>query len=235
MDIWSSMLNSAEGSPHFRDLLVEGDDGNKGSRWWAWEICKFVLGYSDYTLPASMLALVERVPELFPAARARFVKQGNALRELMNFVLTHAHCFDDGERIELDRFEEYKARHASPSGESKTQQQQQQQQDAAAVLLLPTHPNLGARHNFAKGRPLDFVYTGLFNVLELPATHVPLGMSKRTAQAPLGAPLGCQIVGAHGKDRLNIRLAEHLERAFGGFRAPLLPARDDTTIVKKAE
>jgi amidase len=35
-----------------------------------------------------------------------------------------------------------------------------------------------------------------------------------------GLPIGIQIVGPYLEDRTTIAFAEHIERTFGGFRAP---------------
>ena len=71
----------------------------------------------------------------------------------------------------------------------------------------------------------DFVYPdqmawpGVANLTGLPATQIPLGLS------PEGLPVGAQIVGPWLEDRTPIRLAELIEREFGGFVPP--PAFDD--------
>lgn len=60
-------------------------------------------------------------------------------------------------------------------------------------------------------------YTALFNVMELPVTQVPVGLT------PDGLPTGVQIVGAHGCDHLTIRVAQELATALGvdhGLVAP---------------
>ena len=62
----------------------------------------------------------------------------------------------------------------------------------------------------------NFVFTGLFNVLEMPVTQVPLGIGSG------GLPLGVQVVGAHGNDHLSIAVAMQLERLFGGWTPPTL-------------
>jgi amidase len=63
------------------------------------------------------------------------------------------------------------------------------------------------------------VWPGVANVTGLPATAVPLGLS------PEGLPVGAQIVGPWLEDRTPLKLAELIEREFGGFVPP--PAFDD--------
>jgi amidase len=48
----------------------------------------------------------------------------------------------------------------------------------------------------------------------MPTPAIPLGLS------PEGLPVGAQIVGPWLEDRATLRLAELIERAWGGFRPP---------------
>jgi amidase len=71
----------------------------------------------------------------------------------------------------------------------------------------------------------DYVYAdqlawpGIATLPGLPATAIPIGRS------PEGLPIGVQIVGPWLEDRTPLRLAELIEREFGGFIAP--PMFDD--------
>ncbi len=53
---------------------------------------------------------------------------------------------------------------------------------------------------------------GIFNILGLPVTQCPLGLSEE------GLPLGVQIVTGKLQDRLSLATALYLEKAFGGWR-----------------
>lgn len=85
------------------------------------------------------------------------------------------------------------------------------------VMLYPSFPEPAPRHYVPLLRPLRFGYTALLNVMQLPATQVPLGLSRR------GLPLGVQVVGAHGQDHRTIAVARELERGFGGWVLPDVP------------
>ncbi|XP_067852968.1 fatty-acid amide hydrolase 2-A [Heptranchias perlo] len=85
------------------------------------------------------------------------------------------------------------------------------------VFLYPSHPKIAPRHHHPKLMPFNFAYTAIFNVLELPATQCPLGLSKE------GLPLGIQLVANHHNDHLCLGVARHLESAFGGWRNPGAP------------
>jgi fatty acid amide hydrolase 2 len=77
------------------------------------------------------------------------------------------------------------------------------------VLLHPPYARPAPRHGRALLRPLEFGFTAVFNVLELPATVVPTGVSAD------GLPLGVQVVGALGRDTLCLGVARALEEEFG--------------------
>lgn len=89
------------------------------------------------------------------------------------------------------------------------------------VLLYPVYPTTAPPH-FAPVR--DYLqlrfpsgFQGVFNVLELPSTSVPLGLDRQ------GLPLGVQVVSRHGNDALTIGVALALEDAFGGWVPPPAP------------
>jgi fatty acid amide hydrolase 2 len=82
------------------------------------------------------------------------------------------------------------------------------------VLLYPPYPTPAPRHVRPLFTPYQWVYTAVWNVLEMPATQVPLGLNRA------GLPLGVQVVGTHGSDHVTIAVARELERAFGGWVPP---------------
>jgi len=84
------------------------------------------------------------------------------------------------------------------------------------VLLFPSARSTPPRQGRNLAALANFVFTGLFNVLEMPVTQVPLGIGSR------GLPLGVQVAGAHGNDHLTIAVAMKLERLFGGWTPPAL-------------
>ena len=74
------------------------------------------------------------------------------------------------------------------------------------------------RHISIDGVPYPYVdqmvWPGIATTAGLPATSVPIGLSAE------GLPIGAQIVGPWLEDRTPLKLAELIERAFGGFVAP---------------
>jgi fatty acid amide hydrolase 2 len=91
------------------------------------------------------------------------------------------------------------------------------------VMLYPVYPTTAPRHGAPVWSYLSLRfpsgYQGVFNVLEMPATAVPLGLDRR------GLPLGVQVVGPRSCDHLTIATALALEDAFGGWVAPEKPGR----------
>jgi len=83
-----------------------------------------------------------------------------------------------------------------------------------AVMLYPTYPCSAPRHRAPVLRTFHWVYTAIVNVLELPSTHVPMGLDER------GLPVGVQVIGGPGMDHITIAVAQALEEAAGGWVPP---------------
>lgn len=87
------------------------------------------------------------------------------------------------------------------------------------ILLMPSLPVPAPKHG-----PLPLLLrfadagaTGILNVLEFPATAVPMGLNKQ------GLPTGIQVVADHGNDHLTIATAIALETAgVAGWSCPSL-------------
>ncbi|WP_104479046.1 amidase [Actinokineospora auranticolor] len=97
--------------------------------------------------------------------------------------------------------------------------------DAVVCPITPTpafphdhDPDLLGRRIDIDGAAYPFfdqlVWAGLATMPGLPSTAIPTGPS------PDGLPVGVQLIGPLFEDRTPLRLAELLEEAIGGFRAP---------------
>lgn len=82
------------------------------------------------------------------------------------------------------------------------------------ILLVPSHPTVAPHHNEPLFKPFNFCYTGIFNVLGLPVTQVPLGVGREEL------PVGVQVVAGPMCDRMTLAVAVELEKAFGGWVCP---------------
>jgi fatty acid amide hydrolase 2 len=82
------------------------------------------------------------------------------------------------------------------------------------VLLYPSYTRPAPRHMLPLLTPMDWVYTGLLNIMQLPSTQVPLGLTRYKA------PLGIQVVSSHGNDHITVAVAQALEEDFGGWVPP---------------
>ena len=102
--------------------------------------------------------------------------------------------------------------------------------DAVICPIMPTPayphdhaPDQEARRIRVDGKdiiyPDQLAWPGIATLPGLPSTAIPTGF------APDGLPVGVQIVGPWLEDRTTIKLAELIEREFGGFKPP--PMFDD--------
>ena len=169
LQIWSSMISEA-GGESFEELMFQGRNLNLGV-----EIIKSMFGLSEFTLPGLGLAVIEKVPKIFPENTKKYLELGSQLKQKLVDSL----------------------------GEN-------------TVLLYPSYSCTAPYHNEPILKTFDWVYTAIINVMELPATQVPLGLSS------LGVPLGVQIVSNKGRDLLSINIGEELEKEFGGWVPPNL-------------
>jgi amidase len=102
--------------------------------------------------------------------------------------------------------------------------------DAVICPVMPTpayphdhSPDQATRHINIDGKDYPYsdqlAWAGIATLPGLPATAIPIGLS------PEGLPIGVQIVGPWLEDRTPLKLAELIEREFGGFVPP--PMFDD--------
>ncbi|XP_051558908.1 fatty-acid amide hydrolase 2-A isoform X1 [Myxocyprinus asiaticus] len=119
--------------------------------------------------------------------------------------------------IGLALVELFQSSHPSPfivQQKDSLQQELEELLGTDGVLLYPSHPHIAPKHHHPIFTPFNFSYTGIFNILGLPVTQCPLGLSAE------GLPLGVQIVAGKLQDRLSLATALYLEKAFGGWREP---------------
>jgi amidase len=99
--------------------------------------------------------------------------------------------------------------------------------DAVICPVMPTpayphdhSPEQETRHIDIDGKhypyPDQLAWPGIATLPGLPATAIPIGFS------PEGLPVGVQIVGPWLEDRTPLKLAELIEREFGGFVPPTM-------------
>ena len=86
--------------------------------------------------------------------------------------------------------------------------------DHRTIALFPSYPRTAPRHRYPMLTPLDFAYTAIGNILEIPITQVPLGLGAK------GLPLGLQVLAGHGRDDISIAFALLMEKEFGGWVPP---------------
>nr|XP_018917434.1 PREDICTED: fatty-acid amide hydrolase 2 [Bemisia tabaci] len=82
------------------------------------------------------------------------------------------------------------------------------------VLIFPSAPHTAGLHYTPFFRPYNFGYWAIFNVLEVPVTQVPMGLTAK------GLPVGFQVAATKFNDHLTISVAKALEQQFGGYVPP---------------
>lgn len=166
-EIWATLLGEAEEVHSFRSMLEAGRQKSM-----VLEAFRFAFNRSDHTLPAIVLAAVEKISPFLAGTPE------NAIRMAEDLGAELTRLMGDG------------------------------------VLLFPSYTRPAPKHDAPMLTPFDFVYTGIFNVLEMPATQVPLGLASD------GLPLGVQVVGPRGADHRTIAVARALEEEMGGWVPP---------------
>lgn len=80
------------------------------------------------------------------------------------------------------------------------------------VMLVPPYPETAPKHNHTRLHMRHFLYSALFNVLDLPVTCAPVGVTKD------GMPLGVQVVAQHGRDDVSIAAALAIEKGVNALK-----------------
>lgn len=81
LEIWAACMGAA-GGPSFSSMLGEGTPVRGGI-----EFLKGLFGRSNYTVPASGLAFIEKLPELLPDTSSKSLAETQALREELDNLL----------------------------------------------------------------------------------------------------------------------------------------------------
>jgi fatty acid amide hydrolase 2 len=108
-----------------------------------------------------------------------------------------------------DKFDGMNQKHATLASELKSQLTELLKPNC--IILFPSYTTTAPKHHRAILRPIDWQYTSIFNVMQLPVTQVPLGLNSE------GLPLGIQVVSGYSMDHISIAVAIHLQHQFGGW------------------
>ncbi|RXG61853.1 Fatty-acid amide hydrolase 2 [Armadillidium vulgare] len=82
------------------------------------------------------------------------------------------------------------------------------------VFIFPTQPKNDIYHNGTLLCYFNFVYTGIWNMIGVPATHCPLGLGSNHL------PIGVQVIANKYQDHLCLAVAKEIEKTFGGWVNP---------------
>lgn len=89
-----------------------------------------------------------------------------------------------------------------------------EEQVGDGVLVLPSFPRLAPRHGATLAQPWLIGGLATLNLTDLPVTQVPIGLGRG------GLPFGAQVMAGRDRDHVAIRVAQELERVFGGWTPP---------------
>ena len=91
------------------------------------------------------------------------------------------------------------------------------------VCFVPPFPHqqegdFGSRTLLCNGEERSYIdvvkWTTMVGMAYLPSTVPPTGLGSS------GVPIGCQVVGPYGSDKLTIALAAHIGELMGGYQPP---------------
>lgn len=82
------------------------------------------------------------------------------------------------------------------------------------VIVMPTFPQATSYPGNIVLQTDSAVYCAWGNFMQVPATHVPMGLNEK------GLPIGIQVLAGPKQDRLCLAVAEELDKEFGGWVPP---------------
>ncbi|GLV41297.1 uncharacterized protein CBL_04821 [Carabus blaptoides fortunei] len=82
------------------------------------------------------------------------------------------------------------------------------------VFLCPTFAHPANFHKQLYYKVINSGLLSIYNSLGLPATHCPMGLNSNSL------PIGIQVVSRTNNDRLNLVVAQEIEKVFGGWKPP---------------
>jgi fatty acid amide hydrolase 2 len=167
--------NHENGNPSFSELMAGHGSVPTGvaprTLLPGWELLRWAFGFGQYSFPAIILSVFERLPSIMP-------------RNLQQAQLDHAVAF----RQRLHDLLAPSLR-VSPLLTASSRR-------SYAVLLMPTFPRAAEPHFQPMLSPFDFGFTGAFNAAGCPVTQVPMGLG--CERLPIGIQVisahGCDHV-----------------------------------------
>lgn len=81
--------------------------------------------------------------------------------------------------------------------------------DPNSVLIMPPYSTTAPYHGRTMLRPLDLMYSGVFNVLDFPATAAPISYNNGET------PAGVQVIAPRNRDEISIATAMAFEEELG--------------------
>lgn len=167
--------------------------------WWSWQLLTSIFDLSFNTFPAVGLAVLESLFELkiLDEENRKFREMGHRLRTTLHKLLAPAYGISVSSEKVCD---------SEDVGRDVTKGEKHGDDVDVAVgsigvrtvltervILMPSLPTAAPLHGESLLRVLDTANTGFFNIMELPATAVPLGLEKSSRGSRMRMPIGCQV------------------------------------------
>lgn len=159
---------------------------------WPLQLLGSLLDLSVNTFPAVGLAVLEFVFELkvLDGENRKFREMGHRLKRALHTLLAPQYdsssvqerqeSLDPAQQLQQPR----DAKESSPEKRSVVKER---------IILMPSLPTPAPLHGESLLRVLDTANTGFFNIMELPATAVPLGLESSRKESGIRMPVGCQV------------------------------------------
>ncbi|CAE7583546.1 FAAH2 [Symbiodinium microadriaticum] len=173
---------------------------------WSLQVLASLFDLTVNTFPAVGLAVLEAIFDMriLDGENRRFREMGHRLKDSLHDLLAPSVRPIVKEETEA-RDADIAAKKDSNSSNGRIVKER--------IIIMPSLPTPAPLHGESLLRILDTANTGFFNIMQLPATAVPFGLEKNHGGSGMHMPVGCQIIGGHGRDAITIAIAAELEKA----------------------
>lgn len=167
--IWAALMSYNKHEPFSQTIR----EGLSKVLFWPLEIVLSIFDLSSNTFPAVALAVLESISDL------SFMEGENkAMRDM-------------GEQLKLSLNQILQPKSSNNSNIDGNDGIDGNIKKTEGILFIPSLPTPAPFHNESLLRLFDTANTAFFNVMELPATAVPLGLTKKARHSPM--PIGFQV------------------------------------------
>ena len=182
--VWAALMSFNKHEPFSQTIR----NGLSKVLFWPLEIALSVWDMSPHTFPAIGLAVIESISDLsFMEPENKAMRDmGERLKIALNKILQPTPSSNENNNTDNNSNNEIEI-----EIEIENNNQNNATPQREGILLIPSLPTPAPFHNESLLRLFDTANTAFFNVMELPATAVPLGLTRKAKHTPL--PIGFQV------------------------------------------